>query len=107
MRAAFLLLTSLLAGCVITGGPSCPDACNKAVACPGLDKQWLLACSPFVQQCTNDYASCAACILARDCQELTAGACDDPCRSLPAPVPLDLSQPRRDSDPRLTRPRSL
>jgi len=107
VRALWVLLVAVfVSSCVISGGPNCAEACDKAVACPNLDKDWLLACSPLVQQCSGDYGACAACILARDCSELASGACDDPCRSFGGPARLDLDQARKSPDPRLTRPRA-
>jgi hypothetical protein len=76
MRAAALLAPLLLAGCVITSGPDCSDACSKVVECEGLDKTFLLACGTNSAFCGPDEAACAECIEQKSCAELVRGDCD-------------------------------
>jgi len=78
------LLSSLclgLAGCVLTSGPDCTEACDKVLACEGLDRTFRLACSSVGTNCFDfagdPVATCAECIDAHSCEELVAGACDN------------------------------
>lgn len=66
------------AGCVLSSGPNCSDACDKAVSCEGLDATFALNCAPF-GACYGAYAECAFCILDTSCEQMIAGDCDPVC----------------------------
>jgi hypothetical protein len=104
MRRLVVGLVLGLAGCVYTSGPNCQEACNKAVACPGLDKTYYLNCSPLSQSCVFEAGLCAECILRSTCEDMAAGLCDVPCGSQQNPVLLPLEEARPVSDPRLELP---
>lgn len=84
LLAALLLFlgATALSACVITSGPNCADACDKAVECEDLDKTFALNCAPY-GACYGVFAECAQCILDTNCKRLVAGLCDSVC--VPAP----------------------
>lgn len=98
------VLAALAAGCVITGGPDCPAACRKALACEGLDRVWQLNCSSVSSSCLGELGLCADCILASTCDDLKHGLCDVTCGPLTNPVLLPLEEARPLADPRLVVP---
>lgn len=82
LRATFSLFVCMFAlsatGCVLSSGPNCSDACDKAVSCEGLDSTFALNCAPF-GACYGAYAECAICILDTSCKDLIDGDCDPVC----------------------------
>lgn len=73
-------LSLFAAGCLLTSGPNCSDACDKVLACKDLKGTFRLSCSTIATGCLDDVATCATCLDNHPCDELVGGACDSVCR---------------------------
>jgi len=75
LAALVLIAASGAVGCVL-GGSDCSGACDKVRDCKGLNRTFLLDCSPSNFNCAPPVSDCADCIQAHSCAELISVATD-------------------------------
>jgi hypothetical protein len=89
LALALVAVLAAAAACTLASSAAdCGGACDKAKACTGLNKTFILDCSPLGSNCAYDVADCADCINKYTCAQLISsptdggtdqGACDTLC----------------------------